>query len=103
MSVSKLIEIYGDSFKLRCYESQWSKLDRKVKINVIQIELQPRTSKAGKLYIKTDILPIPASNTKAIEALDQYYEATPNCKYSKPTEYTDCNEFAEEIGELNCV
>jgi hypothetical protein len=103
MSVSKLIEIYGESLKIRCYESQWSKLDRKVKINVIQIELTPKISKSGKEYYKTDILPIPASNTKAIEALDQYYELTPNCKYSKPMEYTECDEFAEGVGELDCV
>ena len=100
ISVTKLLAIYGTTFRLSAYESNWSKLVQTVKINVIHVNLTPKISKNGKEYYNTDILPIPASNTKAIETLEQYYEQVPTCRWQRPTEYT--NDLQDDEIELDC-
>jgi hypothetical protein len=54
MSTTKLQSVYSD-LKLVMFESNWSKLIRDVNINVINIELTPKTAKSGKQYYKTQI------------------------------------------------
>ena len=101
--VDKLLQIYGEEFKLSVYETQWTKFNKSVKINVIHVNMTPKTSKAGKAYIATDILPIPETNTKAVETMMKYYDATPTSKWQRPTEYNDDKAFADDVEEYNCV
>jgi hypothetical protein len=39
----------------------------------------------------------------AINALDQYYELTPDCKQTGPLAYDTADEFADTINELEIV
>jgi hypothetical protein len=52
MSTTKLQTLYSN-FKLRMFESQWSKLIQSTNINVINIELTPKVAKSGNTYYKS--------------------------------------------------
>jgi hypothetical protein len=108
----KLLSIYGDEFKLRMFESQYSKLsqtsrsdgpgepERLTNINVINIDLTPKQSKSGNIYFKSYIQSVPSTNIKVHEALMKVYDQTPSAKYERPTEKTDDNGFDDQIEEL---
>jgi hypothetical protein len=102
VSVGKLLAIYGPSFKLSAFESQWSKLIQTAEVNVIRVNLKPKTSKSGHEYYNMDILAIDANNTKAIETLTQYYDEIPRCKYQRSTVYNDENAFGDDVTETYC-
>jgi hypothetical protein len=99
MSVTKLLSIYGDDFKLSVFESQWSKLIQTSNINVIHIELAPKTSKNKTTYYKTSIQSVPTTNVKVNEALMKLYDQTPTAKYERPTEKTDDTGFEDDLEE----
>ena len=100
MSSVKLLSIYGDEFKLRMFESQYSKLVQTQNINVINIDLTPKQSKSGNTYFKSYIQSVPSTNIKVHEALMKVYDQTPSAKYERPTEKTDDNGFDDQIEEL---
>ena len=100
ISITKLIALYGEGFRIGAYESTWTKLNRTAKVNVLSINLTPKTAKSGTIYYNVNILPIAANNTKAIETLQQYYEATPTCRYTRPTEFTA--DIDEDVAEIDC-
>jgi hypothetical protein len=102
VSVDKLLALYGPSFKLTMYESEWMKLDQRAKINDIHVNLKSKTSKTGHEYYTMYILAVPTSNIKAIEKLTEYYAQTPSCKYQRPTEFTDDNAFGDDQSEYDC-
>jgi hypothetical protein len=100
MSTTKLQSLYGNDFKLRMFETQWSKLIQTVNINVINIELTPRTAKSGNTYYKTIIQSVPTTNTKVCDALQKLYDDTPTAIYEHSTEKLDDMGFADDVEEI---
>jgi hypothetical protein len=77
------------------------KLNRTSNINVINIELAPKTSAKGAQYYKTFIQCVPTTNTKLTDILMKLYEQTPTAIYQRPTEMTDDDTTAFEA-DLDC-
>jgi hypothetical protein len=80
MATTKL-QVLCDNFKLRMFESQWSKRIHPTSINAFNIELNRKSAKSGKAYYKTCIQSGPTANTKVCDALMKLCDNIPTVIY----------------------
>jgi hypothetical protein len=88
MTRKQIATIYGENFKLLCFESKWLKVSTKSNTNILVVELTPQTSKSGNTYFKSKIEVIPTVNPSAA-AIAKMHDDTPNARIQEKTDEYD--------------